>query len=169
MMNQLTDLFLTLAERSLQAAGLALAVLCLRALFRRAPKWIFPLLWGLVALKLLWPFTLESALCVLPALDLPPSVPTAAAGNVRQAAAPAAMVSAGIAPAQVAACVWLAGAAALIIYLLLSSIRLRLRVKNARKISKNVYEVPGLPTAFVLGLLRPRIYLPANIDEKTAA
>lgn len=40
MMNQLTDLFLTLAERSLQAAGLALAVLCLRALFRRAPKWI---------------------------------------------------------------------------------------------------------------------------------
>lgn len=100
MMNQLTDLFLTLAERSLQAAGLALAVLCLRALFRRAPKWIFPLLWGLVALKLLWPFTLESALCVLPALDLPPSVPTAAAGNVRQAAAPAAMVSAGIAPAR---------------------------------------------------------------------
>ena len=169
MMNQLTDLFLTLAERSLQAAGLALAVLCLRALFRRAPKWIFPLLWGLVALKLLWPFTLESALCVLPALDLPASVPTAAAGSVRQAAAPAAMVSAGIAPAQVAACVWLAGAAALIIYLLLSSIRLRLRVKNARKISKNVYEVPGLPTAFVLGLLRPRIYLPANIDEKTAA
>lgn len=169
MMNQLTDLFLTLAERSLQAAGLALAVLCLRALFRRAPKWIFPLLWGLVALKLLWPFTLESALCVLPALDLPASVPTAAAGNVRQAAAPAAMVSAGIAPAQVAACVWLAGAAALIIYLLLSSICLRLRVKDARKISKNVYEVPGLPTAFVLGLLRPRIYLPANIDEKTAA
>ncbi|MDO4386335.1 MAG: M56 family metallopeptidase [Clostridia bacterium] len=169
MMNQLTDLFLTLAERSLQAAGLALAVLCLRALFRRAPKWIFPLLWGLVALKLLWPFRLESALCVLPAVDLPTSIPTMSTGNVGQTAAATAPTAAGIAPAQVAACVWLAGAAALVIYLLLSSLRLRRRVKNALEISENVYEVPGLPTAFVLGLLRPRVYLPAGLDEKTAA
>lgn len=168
MTSELTDLFLTLAERSLQATGLALAVLCLRALFRRAPKWVFPLLWGLVALKLLWPFTMESSLCVLPPLNLPSSVPTAATGIVREAAAPA-TASAGLTPARLAACIWLTGVAALMAYLLVSSACLRMRVKTARKIAENVYEADALPTAFVLGLLRPRIYLPTGIDEKTAA
>lgn len=170
MIHPLTDLFLTLAERSLQATGLALAVLCLRALFRRAPKWVFPLLWVLVALKLLWPFTLESTLCVLPSPEASVAVPAAAVDLVRQNAASAASSdSAGLAPAQIAACIWLAGACALSAYLLASSLRLRMRVKNARKISERLYEADGLPTAFILGLARPRIYLPTGLDERTAA
>ena len=168
MLQPLTECFLALAERALPATALVLAVLCLRALFRRAPKWVFPLLWGLVALKLTWPFTLKSTLSLLPPLDLPASMPTVAAGSVQTAPVPA-TASAALTPVQLAACIWLAGAVALTVYLLASSVRLRLRVKNARRLFENVYEADGLPTAFVLGLLRPRIYLPTGIDEKTAA
>ena len=133
MLQPLTECFLALAERALPATALVLAVLCLRALFRRAPKWVFPLLWGLVALKLAWPFTLKSTLSLLPPLDLPASMPTVAAGSVQTAPVPA-TASAALTPVQLAACIWLAGAVALTVYLLASSVRLCLRVKNARRL-----------------------------------
>ena len=62
----MTELFLELVNRSVEASWLVLAVLVLRLVLRRAPKWTAVLLWALVGLRLTLPFTVESALSFLP-------------------------------------------------------------------------------------------------------
>ena len=67
--------FLKLVNQSIAAGWLVLAVVVLRLVLRRAPRWSFCLLWGLVALRLLWPFSVESALSLVPsARPLPPEI-----------------------------------------------------------------------------------------------
>lgn len=74
----MTDLFLKLVNMSISASWLVLAVLLLRALLKKAPKWTRPLLWGIVGLRLIFPFSIESSLSLIPSAEpIPPEIITA--------------------------------------------------------------------------------------------
>ena len=63
------DVFLKLLNMSITASWLILAVICIRLLFRKIPKWVNCLLWGVVAVRLILPFSIESELSVLPSAE----------------------------------------------------------------------------------------------------
>ena len=174
-------LFLTLVNLSITAGWLILAVVLLRLIFRRAPRWIFCLLWGLVALRLVVPFSLESALSLIPSAETIPvgiayeTVPKINSGlpvfdqavNPVLSQSPALAVKAGVNPLQTAiraaSWVWLAVLTAMLVYAAVSYLLLKRRVRTATLLRDNIRqsEMAGFP--FVLGFFRPRIYLPYSL------
>ena len=165
------------------ASWLILAVVVLRVILKRAPKRFRLLLWAVVGLRLVLPVSIESALSLVPsAQTLPEGVMYAAAPELNTgiavlndainpaftaAFAPEPAASAN--PLQVlltvASVIWLAGAAAMLLWALVSWLRLRRRVAEAVRLEGNVFESERVASPFVLGLIRPRIYLPFGLDE----
>ena len=180
-------LFLQLLNMSIAAGYLILAVLLLRLILRRAPKAVRLLLWGLVAFRLACPFSLESVLSLIPSGETVPQTiivdhsPAIDSGIplVNQAVNP--LLSGAFAPEPVtsanpmqivvfiASLVWLAGMVALAGAGLMGYIRLRWRVADAVRLRENIWQTdaPGAP--FVLGLFRPRIYLPFSLAAEDEA
>ena len=62
----MTEFFLNVVNMSISASWLVFAVLLLRLLLKKAPKWINVLLWGIVAVRLICPFSFESVLSLIP-------------------------------------------------------------------------------------------------------
>lgn len=175
----MTDLFLVLVNRSLLASVLILAVLLLRFLFQKAPKWIHCLLWALVAVELLCPFRLESRASLMP-----PSAPITQQmldGHLpdyefetpsdREANGPAdaqtqpVLVSHSANPAQVLSFVWVIGMAGMLLYTVISYGQLRKRMAAAVRLRDNIYESDRVGSPFVLGMVRPKIYIPFGLEE----
>ena len=181
------ELFLTVVNLSLTAGWLVLAVLALRLLLRKAPRWSFCLLWGLVALRLMFPFSLESSFSLIPsAQPLPreilstatpqiqsgiPAVNSAVNPILQEALAPAAGVS--VNPTQVwsflLARLWLTGMVLLLLYALISTLLLKRRLATATLLEDNIRQSEQVGSPFVLGLFRPVIYLPYHIAEEDLA
>ena len=179
----MTNLFLKIFNLSISATWLILAVLALRFLLKKTPKWVNVLLWGLVAVRLLCPFSLESALSLIPSTEVvspqimsdpTPTVQTGSAAVnavinpvITETFAPEPAASAN--PLQilipVAANLWLLGVLLLSAYSVLSYLRLRHRVRMAIRVRGNIYLSEFVTSPFVLGLLRPRIYLPYHMPE----
>ena len=165
----MTDVFLKLVNLSISAGWLILAVILLRLFLRKAPKWIMPLLWGLVALRLVCPFSVESALSLIPSAETlsPETVqfdphPAITSGvpvidetvNPVISGAFAADELASVNPLYVftfvMACVWLLGAAALLVHALVSAGRLRKKLSAAILLRDNIYESETVDSPFVL-------------------
>ena len=183
----MTDLFLCLFNRAVAAGWLVLAVLVLRLLLKKAPKWTRLLLWGLVAVRLVCPFTLESIWSLIPSAQtiapeaLLAPVPTIHSGLpvlntavnpiLEQSAAATPEYSAN--PFQiwiaVAAVIWAVGVGILLLYAVCSYVRLRKRMSTAIRIEGNLYRSERTGFPFVLGLIHPKIYLPVNLDEDSIA
>ena len=175
--------FLDLVNLSITAGWLILAVLLMRLVFRKAPRRIFCVLWGLVALRLLCPFSLESALSLIPsAQPLPQEILYAASPEIHSgigtvdrlvnpilsgALAPAPGDS--VNPAQVWSFVlsrfWAAAAAAILLYGIISYLLLKRRVATATLLRDNIKQSERAASPFVLGLFRPTIYLPYSLGE----
>ena len=165
----MSALFLTILHMSVCASWLVLAVLLLRLCLRRAPKWFNVLLWGIVAVRLVFPFSVESPLSLLPRTEaIRPAITTVQTQPAQISSAAAAGGSA--APAQswlsILAWVWLTGAAALLLYTMVSTLRLRHRVREAVRLRGNIYQSERIDAPFVLGTIRPRIYLPYRMDSR---
>lgn len=180
----MADVFIELVNRSIAASWLVLAVLVLRLLLRKGPRWAGVLLWGLVGFRLVCPFTLESALSLLPSGETVPEnimlspAPALNSGVaavdrvvnpiVAETFAPAPAASAN--PLQVLipllALVWAAGVLTLCLYTFVSWLRLRRRVTEAVLVRDNIFESGRVPTPFVFGLVRPRIYLPTALPAE---
>lgn len=155
-----------------------LIVAVLRLLLKKAPKWVNVLLWGLVAVRLVCPFSPESALSLIPsAQTVSPEImmspaPTIDSGIeavnrvvnpvIAESFTPNPVASAN--PLQIliplAALVWCVGMLLMGLYTLLSYWRLRRRVRTAVRLSGNIYQSEAVASPFVLGIVRPRIYLP---------
>ena len=176
--------FLKLLNLSISASWLVLAVLALRLVLRRAPKWVNVLLWGMVALRLMLPFSIESALSLIPSAEtLSPEVvrfdpaPTITSGvefidnavnpslSESFAAAPLASVNPLYVWTYLAGWVWLIGLAAMLAYALVSYLRLRRRVSASIPLRENIYVCDEVPSPFILGIVHTRIYLPSALDE----
>lgn len=171
------SLFTSVLEISWQAGLIALAVMAVRPLLRRAPRRAVCMLWLLVALRLLLParLTIESPV----SLQQPESPPIQAYQELRQqekacvSAPPERRLEmAGPAAAQGFAlldqlpAIWLTGVGCMALYMALSLLRMRWRLRAAPRIQDNVYRCTDWSTPFVLGVLAPRIYVPETVSEQ---
>lgn len=179
--------FLKLVNLSIAAGWLVLAVMVLRLVLRKAPKWIFCLLWALVALRLVCPVSIESALSLIPsAQTLPPEILYTAAPQINsgipainsavnpvldQSMTP--VPGASVNPTQVwsflLSCVWIAGVAIMALYALVSYWLIKRRVATATLLRENIKQSEYVDSPFVLGLFRPVIYLPYGMAEDDRA
>lgn len=182
------DIFLKLLNMSITAGWLILAVLCVRLLFRKMPKWINCLLWGVVAVRLLFPFSIESAYSLQPSAEpvkantvvdgeIVPYVPsiesnfTFVENTVNPILADnfAYEVTESVAPLQVftevAGYIWLVGMMVLLCFAAGSVIRLRLMVRESVRIKENVFICDAVNSPFILGVISPKIYLSSALSE----
>ena len=178
----MTNLFLGFLNRSLSAAVLIFAVVLVRLAFKKAPKWLLCALWALAAVRLLCPVSIESVLSLIPSAEpvQPEIVYSAAPAITSGIPAVDAIVNPPLQaaftpdPAQsanplqiltwLAAWVWLGGCAVLVLYAAISALRLRLRVRTAVRLEGNVFQSEFVPSPFILGVIRPRIYLPFGLE-----
>ena len=176
--------FLKLLNLSISASWLVLAVLVLRLISKRAPKWVNVLLWGIVALRLVLPFSIESALSLIPSAETvsPVAVQSAPAPTITSgvsvidnavnpslsehfAAAPTMSVNPLYVWTYLAGWVWLIGLGAMLLYALVSYLRLRRRVSVSLPIRDRIYLCDAISSPFILGVVKPHIYLPSGLDE----
>ena len=200
------QIFVEIVNRSITAGWVILAVAALRLMVRRAPKWTVCLLWALVAVRLVCPFSLESAFSLIPSREtvhggagglegnfvdsgirfLDDAVNTALRNSFDSAALSGAGLNgdagggrdtgadAGMYPdanpveriLSAAGILWIAGMGILLAHSLVSYIRLRRRVRTAVRLEESVYVSEFADTPFILGLVRPRIYLPSGMPEE---
>lgn len=155
------------ARLSLTAGWMTLLLILLRPLLRKVPRRFSCLLWALVGVRLMLPFSLESRVSLVPQ---PIAAPAVLFEN-NPAALPAAAAQApSAAPAfswlDVLPWVWAAGVAIMALYALVSSIRLHRRVQVSLREAGNVYLCDNIRSPFVLGIVRPKIYLPSAMDPQ---
>lgn len=180
----LAELFLKIVNMSISAGWLILAVLLLRFVLKKAPKWIFVLLWGFVGIRLICPFTLESAWSLIPSaetvspeimLDWTPEISTGIGSLDRvvnpvitNAFAPEPIASAN--PLQilipVAANLWLLGVLLMLLYAAFSYLRLHQKLRTAVLLRDDIFQSEYVDSPFVLGIIKPKIYLPFQMGAQ---
>ena len=181
----LSEIFLKIVNMSISAGWIVLAVILLRLIFKKAPKWLNCVLWGIVALRLLMPFSLESVFSLIPSaqtispeimLNKTPEINTGVDSLnsilnpiITNSFAPEPFTS--INPLQalipIWSVIWVLGIVALLIYTLITYLRLSRKVRTAVLLKDNVYQSENVVSPFLLGLIKPKIYLPFNMDEET--
>ena len=178
----MNELFLKIINMSISASWLVLAVLILRFVLKKAPKWINVLLWGIVAIRLICPFSFESALSLIPSAETFPE---------KVISGPSFDVQTGITPVDnrindylgdryfegvtvpanngnnimtILTIVWTIGILLLGAYTVISYWRLRRKVDTAVRYKDNIFQSENVKSPFVLGIIKPRIYLPFNMN-----
>ena len=177
--------FSNILNASITASWVILAVLVLRLLLKKAPKWTHVALWGLVALRLLLPFPIESVFSLIPSTETLPHEILAYEPVRHSEPARLDIVTNPVFSQPVSVelpqtvnrvqrfelnmtFLWWAGIALMLAYTLISYWRLRHRVREAVRLRENIYRSERISTPFVLGIFRPRIYLPFGMSEQDA-
>ena len=178
----MNEFFLKIINMSISASGLVLVVLILRFVLKKAPKWVNILLWGIVAIRLICPFSFESALSLIPSAETFPE---------KVISGPSFDVQTGITPVDnrindylgdryfegvtvpanngnnimtILTIVWTIGILLLVAYTVISYWRLRRKVDTAVRYKDNIFQSENVKSPFVLGIIKPRIYLPFNMN-----
>lgn len=178
------QVFLQIFNTALTAGWLVLAVILARLLLKKAPAWIKCALWAIVAVRLVWPFSFESVLSLLPSVEtIPPSQLYEIAPQVNTGIS---SLNAAINPvftetfrsepvnsvnplqvaASLAGWVWVLGMVAMAVYAAISYLRIRRRVRVNVPEGEGVYLCDQIPAPFILGILKPKIYLPADLPRE---
>ena len=178
----MNELFLKIINMSISASWLVLAVLILRFVLKKAPKWINVLLWGIVAIRLICPFSFESTLSLIPSAETIPlnigmdTTPTINSGIsainnavnpiISQSNTPMAGASVNLLQITIGICeyIWIFGMIALALYTAISYWRLRRKVDTAVCYKDNIFQSENVSFPFVLGIIKPRIYLPFKMN-----
>lgn len=179
----MSSFFLKIVNMSIAASWLILAVVLLRVVLKKAPKWIHVLLWGIVAFRLICPFSFESALSLIPSaetispeimMDWTPEISTGVSSIdkvvnpiITDTFAPEPIASAN--PLQllipVLAIVWAIGIIAMLVYAAFSYFRLQKKVCASLSVRDNIWICDDIQTPFILGCFKPSIYIPSGTDE----
>jgi len=178
--------FSNVLNASISASWLILVVILLRFGLKKAPKWVNVALWGIVALRLLMPFSIESALSLIPSaqtvsdqlLQAGP-VPGAEAAYLEIVSNPSyggtvtveldQSISAFQWDMMYMTFPWLLGMVLMAIYTAVSYWQLRKKVDTAVILRDNIFLSEQIPSPFVLGIIKPRIYLPFSLDGESIA
>ncbi len=180
----MSEFFLNIVNMSISASWIVLAVLILRLLLKKAPKWITVLFWGIVAVRLICPFSIESVMSLIPSAEtISPEImmdntPEINSGIpilnntinpvINESFAPDPSASAN--PLQilipVLSVVWLVGIAVMFAYTVISYFRVKSKICTAVLLRDNIYQSENVVSPFVLGIIQPKIYLPFNINEQ---
>lgn len=189
----MSAVFLKLLNMSIASSFLVLAVIVLRFALKGAPKWAVCLLWATVGLRLVIPFGITSGLSLLPSAETvklsgtPNSPPVVDSGlafvnsavnpvisgvyerltppeNDAGAAAPVSKPAAD--PLLIASIIWASGAAVMLLYALITRLRLEKLTSARLETDKGVFICDGLPSPFILGIFRPRIFIPSGLSDE---
>lgn len=187
-MTNIMQIFLKALNLSISASYLIIAIIAARLILKRAPKALYCVLWLLVAIRLVFPFSIESAFSLVPAAQpIAPDiiyegaphintgdqiVDTPVNNYLQQNMAPQPEYSAT--PMQtaiaIASYIWIIGIAIMCAYLIFTTLRLKHKVCDAVPYELDggrIYRTDAIGTPFLLGLANPRIYVPYGIDEDT--
>ena len=181
----MSAVFLKVLNMSITASWLILAVVLTRLILKKAPKWIPCLLWGLVAIRLICPFSFESVLSLIPSSETIPA-------NIAQQHEPAItsgitivnevvnpVISESFTPAPtnsanplqivipVAAIVWIAGIIIMLAYALISYIKLKKTLSVCVPVGERIIACDEVKAPFILGVFKPVIYVPSSMNGKT--
>lgn len=177
----MNEIFIKLLNMSISAGWLSLFVIALRLILKKSPRWMVCVLWAMVAIRLLCPFSIESALSLIPSAETVPEEiiysesPEIHTGFESFNSAVNPVISEVLAPApqsrvnpmeiiaNAATVVWIAGAAGMAVYALVSYVRIRKRVSEAVR-DGDVYVCDRVDSPFILGLFKPRIIIPSDMD-----
>ena len=180
----MNDLFLTLVNMSITATWAVLAFTILRPLLKKVPKWVNCLLWGVVGLRLCLPFSFESALSLIPSAETIPTNITVSSNPqidtgvdivndvvnpvISNAVAP--YPSYSVNPLQVvvgvASYIWVIGLILMVLYSLVSFLILKRKVSASVLYKDNIYYCDNIETPFILGIIKPKIYVPSGLSEE---
>ena len=176
--------FLKILNMSITASWIVLAVIAVRLLLKKAPKWIAVLMWGLVGIRLVCPFALESVFSLIPSAETVPGnilytdTPAIHSGVAVLNSAVNPMLSESLAPsagasvnpmqviAFIASIVWIAGIAVMLVYMAASCLGIYGKVREAVPFKENIRVCDHVDTPFILGMIRPRIFLPSAMSEQ---
>ncbi|MBQ3087338.1 MAG: M56 family metallopeptidase [Clostridia bacterium] len=175
----MNEVFLSVLNASLNACWLLAAAFVLRFILQKAPKSLFPFLWGIAFLRLL-PFSFKSRLSVLPSAEMiPPAFSSADVAHITsgieavnervnpflaqsaEQAAQSGFSAQNV--AEIAGYIWLTGAVILFVFTLISTLRLKKHLSTATRLHDNVFESEAAVTPFVFGFFSPKIYIPYNL------
>ena len=180
----MSEIFLKIINMSISASYIVLAVLLLRLLLKKAPKWITVVLWGIVAVRLVCPFSIESVLSLIPSSEVvSPNImtdktPTINTGIPIINSTLNPVISNSFTPnpgdsanplqiwIPILTAIWIVGMVALLIYTVISYARVRRKIGTAVLYKDNIYQSENVVSPFVLGIIKPKIYLPFNMNEK---
>lgn len=176
----MTVFFAGLVKTAIGANWLILAAIFLRFLLKKAPRRVTCLLWAIVALRLVLPVSIESPVSLIPqsTVALQEAVDTSLihveavpSGNGAAAHLPTAIGTAQVPEMHTLPLptIWAAGMAVILGYLLISYFRMRYLVREAVQEEENIWVCDGVTSPFILGVFRPRIYLPAGLSGSSRA
>ena len=153
-------IFSEILSMSIDSAWLIIAVIIARAILQKAPKYFCKILWGLVGLRLVIPFSLESALSLVPH-------ETQQTANRVIDQVVTAPVKQGVVFSQIVTILWVTIASAFLIYGIISYIKLKFKIIDSVLFKDNIYHSDKIDSPFICGFLKPKIYLPYGLDEMT--
>ncbi|MBQ8783222.1 MAG: M56 family metallopeptidase [Clostridia bacterium] len=176
-------IFLKIFNMSVSACWLILAILLLRIVLKKAPKWISCVLWGIAGLRLIMPFSVESIFSLVPSTQTLPQELLRYEGTQLQESAHLDVISNPIFSDEISVelertvdrvqlsmvnmtFIWLIGIVVLFLYTLISFLRLKRKIGTAVLLSDNTYQSEAVVSPFVLGIIKPKIYLPFDINEQ---
>ena len=179
-------MFVPIFNTSISASWLILAIIVIRFVFKKMPKAVTCVLWGLVAIRLICPFSIESPLSLVPSAETIPEEVLYMEGvqqhdpvEFNGIEAPVVQDAVGeVVGTKVSlvqtfdvkgSLVWLAGMAVMLLYALISYLRLRYRVMVSINERDNIWLCDQIDSPFILGMFRPRIYMPSGMAEEQAA
>ena len=179
----MADIFLKIVNMSISACWIVLAILLLRIILKKAPKWINCVLWGIAGLRLVMPFSFESIFSLIPSAETITKVPDSPRPHIELGVSVIDNQVNGylqgnyfegvtrpmgdfIDVTTILAIVWIIGIVALLIYTLVSFLRLKSKIGTAVLLRDNIYQSEAVVSPFVLGINKPKIYLPFNITEQ---
>lgn len=189
-------IFLEFVNQSISAGWIVLAVILLRVILKKAPKWIICIFWGIVGLRLELPFTLKSYFSLVPSTDTVPTtftydvVPKIHTGindanstinpilqNQYDKAQISYYAQSTYPPeggnsfvdllsniAHIGAIVWIAGVVLMFLYMLISYVKIHLKIRTATHFKDNIYESEFVSSPFIFGIYKPKIYIPYNLN-----
>ncbi|MGN0083537.1 MAG: M56 family metallopeptidase [Bacteroides fragilis] len=179
----MSEVFLKTVNMSISASWIVLVIFILRLLLRKAPKWIMVLLWCIVALRLICPFSIESSMSLIPSTEtINPEISVnktlvIAIGipivdntinPIIRSSIPTAS-DAGASPLQIwipiLAMIWVVGILLLLAYTVISFQRVKKKIETAVLLRDNIYQSETVIFPFVFGIIKPNIYLPFNMKE----
>lgn len=179
----MSGFFLSVVNMSISASWIVLAVLLLRLLLKKAPKWITVLLWGIVAIRLICPFSIESVMSLIPSAETITKAPDAPRPHFESGVTiidnqvndylgghyyEGVTRSTGhfVDITTILAIVWLVGIVVLLAYTIISYFRVKNKIGTAVLLRNNIYQSENVVSPFVLGIIKPKIYLPFNMNEQ---
>lgn len=182
----MTDIFLKIINMSITAGWLILAIILVRFIFKKTPRWIFGVLWGLVGLRLIFPFTIESIFSLVPSSEtLPTDIITQNTFRINSGVSflnhivnenlldsyyegVTVPVDNGKNTLSVLSIIWIIGIIAMLIYAFVSYVKIKRIVRESIIKDSNIWICDRINTPFILGIIKPKIYLPSSLNEEDA-